>query len=124
MALVGVFLFFSGCATYSVNYADNDEQVDLYLSTLDDKHFVWCKLDLEQCRKNFENWRITPRGRAIIKEYEKEKTGQTYNTHQVPNVFRTHFVDESQFREQDGNIAQDGIEESSKIFGPDVPSNY
>ena len=124
MAIVGLFLFFSGCATYSPNYADNDEQVDLYLSTLDDKHFVWCELDLEQCRKDFENWKITPRGRVIIKEYEKEKTGQTYNTHHVPNVFRTHFVDESHFIEQDGNILQEGIEESPKIFGPEVPSKF
>lgn len=124
IALVGVFLFFSGCATNSGIYADDDEQVDLYLSTLDDKHFVWCKLDLEQCRKNFENWKITPRGRVIIKEYKKEKTGQTYNTHKVPNVFRTHFVDESQFIEQDGNIPKSRIEGAPQIFGPDVPSNY
>ena len=122
MALVGVFCFFSGCATYSANYADSDEQVDLYLSTLDDKHFVWCELDLEQCRKDFEEWKITPRGRVIIKEYEKEKAGQTYNTHPVPNVFRTYFVDESQFIEQDGKMSQKETAESLKIFGPEIPS--
>jgi hypothetical protein len=60
LGFIGVFLLLGGCATHS---ATNDEQVDLYLSTLDDKHFVWCKLDLEQCRKDFEEWRLTARGR-------------------------------------------------------------
>ena len=69
LGFIGVFLLFGGCATHS---ATNDEQVDLYLNTLDDKHFVWCKLDLEQCRKDFEEWRLTARGRMIMKEFEKE----------------------------------------------------
>ena len=124
IGIFGIALFLSGCGTYSANYADNDEQVDLYLSTLDDKHFVWCKLDLEQCRTDFDNWKITPRGRVITKEYEKEKTGQMYNTHHVTNAFRTHFVDESQFVEQDENIHSEGITESPGILGPEVPSNY
>ncbi len=124
IGIFGIALFLSGCGTHSANYADSDEQVDLYLSTLDDKHFVWCKLDLKQCRTDFENWKMTPRGRVITKEYEKEKTGQTYNTHHVTNAFRTHFVDESQFVERDVNIHSEGITESLGMLGPEVPSNY
>jgi hypothetical protein len=139
---VGVFiLLLSGCASYSANKADqNDEQVDLYLSTLDDKHFVWCELDLKQCRKDFEKWKLTPRGRAIIREFEKENTGQTYNTHHVPNVFRTRFVDESQLTEQAGqdsnmpgkpypsidqpeDLLHEGMPITSKSYGPEAPSN-
>ena len=104
LRLIGVLLFLGGCASYSANTAQIDEQVDLYLTTLDDKHFVWCKLDLEQCRKDFEKWKLTPRGRTIIREFEKEDTGQTYNRHQVPNVFRTRFVDESHFGEEMGKL--------------------
>ena len=84
LGFIGVFLLLGGCATHSVT---NDEQVDLYLNTLDDKHFVWCKLALDQCRKDFEEWRLTARGRMIMKEFEKEDAGQTYNTHHLPNVF-------------------------------------
>lgn len=141
LGLVTVFFILSGCASYSANKADqNDEQVDLYLSTLDDKHFVWCELDLEQCRKDFEKWKLTPRGRTIIREYEKEDTGQTYNTHHVPNVFRTRFVDESQLTEQAGqdsdmlgkpypsidqpkDLLQERIPITPKRYGPEVPSN-
>ncbi|TFG65580.1 MAG: hypothetical protein E4H32_01580 [Nitrospirales bacterium] len=141
LGLATVFFILSGCASYSANKADqNDEQVDLYLSTLDDKHFVWCELDLEQCRKDFEKWKLTPRGRKIIGEYEKEDTGQTYNTHHVPNVFRTRFVDESQLTEQVGqdsdilgkpypsidqpeDLLQERIPITPKRYGPEVPSN-
>lgn len=100
LGLVGIFVFLGGCASHSPT---NDEQVDLYLSTLDDKHFVWCELDLEQCRDEFEKWKLTPRGRMIIREFEQENTGQTYNTHHLPNVFRTRFVDESQLAKEMGD---------------------
>ena len=141
LGLVTVLFILNGCASYSADNADqNDEQVDFYLSTLDDKHFVWCELDLEQCRKNFENWKLTPRGRTIIREYEKEDAGQTYNTHHVPNVFRTRFVDESQLTEQAGqdpdiigkpdpsidqpeDLRQGSIPMPPKIYGPQVPFN-
>ncbi|MDH5586430.1 MAG: hypothetical protein OEZ05_07345, partial [Nitrospirota bacterium] len=68
LGLVTVLVALPGCASYTDNQVDqsqenrNDEQVDLYLSTLDDKHFVWCELDLGQCREDFEKWRRTPRG--------------------------------------------------------------
>jgi len=144
--LVGVFLFLGGCASHSAHYADQDEQIDLYLSTMDDKHFVWCKLDLEQCRNDFEKWKFTPRGRTIITEFEKEDAGQTYNTHHVPNLFRTHFVDESQLTEevrkqvaghesgalgnayssvdQHEDLLPKGMHVSPKIYGPELPSDY
>jgi len=99
LGLIGIFVFLGGCASHSTT---NDEQVDLYLSTLDDKHFVWCELDLEQCRAAFEKWKLAPRGRMIIREFEQENTGQTYNTHHLPNVFRTRFVDESQLAKEVG----------------------
>ena len=118
LGLVGIFLFLGGCASYSANTANNDEQIDLYLSTLDDKHFVWCELDLAQYRKDFEKWTLTPRGRTIIEEYEKETTGQTYNTHHVPNVFRTRFVDESQLAEEVGEQkAKQGVGQDSDALG-------
>jgi hypothetical protein len=122
LGFIGVFLLLGGCATHS---ATNDEQVDLYLSTLDDKHFVWCKLDLEQCRKDFEEWRLTARGRMIMKEFEKEDTGQTYNTHHLPNVFRTRFVDESQLA--GGMVSEQGkrkgVGQDSENFGRSFPTN-
>jgi hypothetical protein len=122
LGFIGVFLLLGGCATHS---ATNDEQVDLYLSTLDDKHFVWCKLDLEECRKDFEDWRLTARGRMIMKEFEKEDTGQTYNTHYLPNVFRTRFVDETQLA--DGMVSEQGkrkgVGQDSENFGRSFPTN-
>ena len=122
LGFIGVFLLLGGCATHS---ATNDEQVDLYLSTLDDKHFVWCKLDLEQCRKDFEEWRLTARGRMIMKEFEKEDSGQTYNTHHLPNVFRTRFVDETQLA--DGMVSEQGkrkgVGQDSENFGRSFPTN-
>lgn len=122
LGLMGLFLFLGGCASSSANYVDKDEQVDLYLSTLDDKHFVWCELDLVQCRKDFEEWKLTPRGRAIIREYEREATGQTYNTHQVPNVFRTSFVNENQVAEELGEQnARQGVGQDSDVFGKTLP---
>jgi len=143
LGLIGIFVFLGGCASHSTT---NDEQVDLYLSTLDDKHFVWCELDLEQCRDEFEKWKLTPRGRMIIREFEQENTGQTYNTHHLPNVFRTRFVDERQlekemrgkqgmgedFISQDsegnvrspaflgkGNTKQEGMSSAPEIYGPE-----
>ncbi len=89
----------SGCASYSPSPADTDEQIDLYLSTLDDKHFVWCKLDLDKCRKDFREWKLTSRGQALIREFEKEGKSQAYNRHQIPHVFRTRFIEKSQFEE-------------------------
>ena len=122
LGFIGVFLLLGGCATHS---ATNDEQVDLYLSTLDDKHFVWCKLDLEQCRKDFEEWILTARGRMIMKEFEKEDSGQTYNTHHLPNVFRTRFVDETQLA--DGMVSEQGkrkgVGQDSENFGRSFPTN-
>ncbi len=122
LGFIGVFLLLGGCATHS---ATNDEQVDLYLSTLDDKHFVWCKLDLEQCRKDFEEWRLTARGRMIMKEFEKEDTGQTFNTNHLPNVFRTRFVDETQLA--DGMVSEQGkrkgVGQDSENFGRSFPTN-
>jgi hypothetical protein len=114
--LVGIFVLLGGCATH---YTTNDEQVDLYLSTLDDKHFVWCELDLEQCRHDFEEWKRTPRGRMIIRGFEQENTGQTYNTHHLPNVFRTRFVDETQLAtEMVGEQGKgQGFSQDSEIFG-------
>ena len=152
-------IFLSGCALHSVKtdnqaYGDHkgniDEQVDLYLSTLDDKHFVWCELDLNQCRKDFQKWKLSSRGRTIIREFEKEDTGQTYNRHQVPNVFRTRFVEESQFEDamekreigqdpggknkqlgklfpilgQDDDLQHQGIHLSPQMYGPEAPSNF
>jgi hypothetical protein len=118
LGLVGIFLFLSGCVSYSANTANNDEQIDIYLSTLDDKHFVWCELDLAQCREDFEKWKLTPRGRTLIREYEKEATGQTYHTHHVPNVFRTGFVDESGSAKEVGEqkARQQVLEQNSDSF--------
>ena len=123
LGFIGVFLLLGGCATHS---ATNDEQVDLYLSTLDDKHFVWCKLDLEQCRKDFEEWRLTDRGRMIMKEFEKEDTGQTYNTHHLPNAFCRGFVDEAQLANwmvsEQGK--RKGLGQDSENFGRSFPTNH
>jgi hypothetical protein len=143
LGFIGLILLFGGCATHSVT---NDEQVDLYLSTLDDKHFVWCKLDLDQCRKDFEEWRLTARGRTIMKEFEKEDARQTYNTHHLPNVFRTRFLDESQLaggmvneqgkrkslgqypenfdrsfpsHAEDEDLTEEGISVTPRMYGPD-----
>ncbi len=140
------FFIIHGCASPQVNTITYDDQLDLYLSTLDDKHFVWCELDLEQCRQDFEIWKLAPRGQAILREYEKAESGQTYNTHDVPNVFRTRFVDESQLVKESrgydsGDSGQDfdvfeervllhnlpkheqpeTIPASSKKYGPEVP---
>jgi hypothetical protein len=109
--LVGALVLLGGCATHSAYY---DEGVDLYLSTLDDKQFVWCQLDLEQCLKDFEEWKGTARGRMIIKEFGKEDSGQGYNTDHLPNVFRTRFVDESQFPKE-----MIGKEDSGQSFRSD-----
>ncbi len=116
LGLVTVLVALYGCASSNTpiqvdqSQAErNDDQVDLYLSTLDDKHFVWCELDLEQCRKDFEKWRQTPRGRALIKEFEKEGAEHAPHTHQVPNVFRTRFVDEREVTEQAEQILQPSL---------------
>jgi hypothetical protein len=144
LRLVGIFVLLGGCAPH---YTTNDEQVDLYLSTLDDKHFVWCKLDLEQCRHDFEKWKLTARGRMIIREFEQENTGQTYNTHHLPNIFRTRFVDENQLAkemvgeqgkgqdfsqssegfvrsfpsiDENGDTKQEGMSAAPRIYGPQL----
>ena len=142
LGLIGIFVFLNGCASHSTT---NDEQVDLYLSTLDDKHFVWCELDLEQCRDEFEKWKLTPRGRMIMREFEQENTGQTYNTHPLPNVFRTRFMDEKQLEKEirgkqgmgedfsqdsegivpspafdrNGDTNYEGMRATSEIYGPE-----
>jgi len=127
LGIVGVFLFLGGCASSSGNTTNIDEQIDLYLSTLDDKHFVWCELDLGQCRKDFEKWKLTSRGRTLIREYEKEASGQTFNTHQVPNVFRTRFVDDGQLAEvieeqnEKSEIGLDATPIIPRIYGPVFP---
>ncbi|MDR4482567.1 MAG: hypothetical protein R3B95_04895 [Nitrospirales bacterium] len=97
LGLVGFLVLFGGCASH---HALQDEQVDLYLSTLDDKHFVWCELDQEQCRRDFEQWKLTHEGRKIIEEFEREDTGSTDNTQHLPNVFRTRFMEEGQLVEE------------------------
>ncbi len=122
--LVGFFSILSACASHGLDNASHDDRVDLYLSTLDDKHFMWCKLDVEQCRTDFENWKMTSRGRAVLREYEKERMRRTDNPHHVQNVFRTHFIDDSQSIERNVNFLQKDIEESSRILGPELPSNY
>ncbi|MBA3966969.1 MAG: hypothetical protein H0X47_14595 [Nitrospirales bacterium] len=123
LGLVGFFLLLGGCASH---HKANDEQIDLYLSTLDDKHFAWCELDLEQCRHDFEQWKLTPRGSRIIEAFEQEDARQPDNTHHLPNVFRTRFVEESQFAEEmvgergkEQNFSQDTVE-----IGPLFPSVY
>jgi hypothetical protein len=153
LGFVCVVIFLGGCASYSANNANvSDEQIDLYLSTLDDKHFVWCQLDPEVCRKDFEEWKGTARGRMIIKEFDKEDSGQAYNTHHLPNVFRTRFVDENQFPKEmvgehdsgqsfssnsqesgralphiDKRVGpiQEGLSLAPEMYGPDVrPSGF
>ncbi len=81
LGFVGIFILLGGCAAH---YSTNDAQVDLYLSTLEDKHFVWCELDLEQCRHDFEKWKLTPRGQMIIREFEP-KSG-SWNLCEVNNT--------------------------------------
>ncbi len=124
IALVSVILFLNSCARFSAYDVDNEEQVDLYLNTLDDKHFVWCNLDLDQCREDFENWKATSRGQAIIKEYEKEKAGLTYKTRHASNMFRTQFMADGLFIERDGNDWLEDEQKSPERFGPELPSKY
>ena len=83
--LLGACMFF-GCGTHHV--AENDLG-DLYLGTLDDKHFVWCTLDVDQCQKDFLEWKQTEQGRTIISEYEKEQSGQTETTHEFSDVIES-----------------------------------
>lgn len=147
LGLVIVLVTLYGCASYTDAQVDqshpdrNDDQVDLYLSTLDDKHFVWCELDLDQCRKDFEKWRQTPRGRALIREFEKEGAEHVLHTHQVPNVFRTRFVDERELTEQAEQEAeqipqpslsnkqpevlrQERMPMAPVRYGPEVPTSW
>lgn len=103
LGVVGFFVLLGACASqHSPNNPNNnvDEQVDLYLSTLDDKHFVWCELDLEQCRHDFEAWKRTAQGLSMIEEFKRENTGQQDNSQHLPNVFRTRFVEEGRFGEE------------------------
>ncbi len=123
LGLVGFLVFLGGCVSH---HTANDEQIDLYLSTLDDKHFAWCELDLEQCRNDFEKWKRTTRGTKIIEAFEQEDTRQPDNTQHLPNVFRTRFGEEGQFTEEMAgergkrqNFSQDTVE-----IGPFFPSIY
>ena len=100
LGVVSFFVLLGACASQHSTHDTVDEQIDLYLSTLDDKHFVWCELDLEQCRRDFEAWKLTTQGISIIKEFERENTDQPDNTQHVPNVFRTRFVEEGQLGEE------------------------
>ena len=100
LGVVSFFVLLGACASQHSTHDTVDEQIDLYLSTLDDKHFVWCELDLEQCRRDFEAWKLTTQGLSIIKEFERENSGQPDNTQHVPNVFRTRFVEEGQLGEE------------------------
>ena len=83
--LLGACMFF-GCGTPHVA---EEELADLYLGTLEDKHFVWCTLDVDQCRKDYLEWTQTEQGRTIISEYEKEQSGQMYHTHEIPDVIES-----------------------------------
>ena len=76
--LLGACMFF-GCGAH--HKAEND-LADLYLSTLDDKHFVWCTLDVDQCQEDFLKWKQSQQGRTIISEHEKEQLSQTDTTHE------------------------------------------
>ncbi|MDH4361672.1 MAG: hypothetical protein OEW33_13175, partial [Nitrospirota bacterium] len=76
---------------------------------------------LKQCRDEFEKWKLTPRGRLIIREFEQENTGQTYNAHHLPNVFRTRFVDERQLEREMGGKQGTGQNFSQDSEG-NVPS--
>ncbi|GJL57639.1 MAG: hypothetical protein NPIRA03_04960 [Nitrospirales bacterium] len=106
LGVVGFFLLLGACASQHSSNNNVDEQVDLYLSTLDDKHFVWCELDLEQCRRDFEAWKLTKHGLSMIKEFERENTDQPDNTQHLPNVFRTRFVEEGRLEEE--MVGKDG----------------
>lgn len=83
--LLGAFMFF-GCGAH---HATDGELADLYLSTLDDKHFVWCTVDLEQCRKDIYEWKQTERGRALLREYEKEQKDEPQNTYEFGDDIET-----------------------------------
>ncbi len=124
IAIVSVSLFLNSCATNSAYDVDHDERIDVYLSTLDDKHFAWCNLDLNQCQADFDRWKATSRGRAFIKEYEKEKAGQTDNIHHVPDVFRTQYVKDAPFIEREEKTWLEDMKQSPKMFGPELPSKY
>ena len=146
LGLVSFCLLLSSCASYLANDAGYDEQIDLYLRTLDDKHFVWCELDLKQCQKDYKLWKLTPRGRMIIREYENEGTGQKYNMNHTPKVFRMRFRDEGLLAEepekhhvrkdadaldqtdtamdQQGDRLQEKILLPLPMHGPELPSKY
>ncbi|MGP0591925.1 hypothetical protein ACTRXD_05195 [Nitrospira sp. T9] len=151
LGVVGFFVLLGACASQHASNHNVDEQVDLYLSTLDDKHFVWCELDLEQCRRDFEAWKRTKQGLSIIKEFERENTDQPDNTQHLPNVFRTRFVEEGQLEEEmvgkdgkgqsidrdpdglgrfywttdnngnNGHTIQEGMSMAPSIYGPQSP---
>jgi hypothetical protein len=80
-----------------------------------------------------------------MKEFEKEDTGQTYNTHHLPNVFRTRFLDETQLADgmeseqgkmkglgqdsensgrlfpshDEDEVLEEGISVAPRMYGPD-----
>jgi hypothetical protein len=148
LGVVGFFVLLGACASQHSSNNNVDEQVDLYLSTLDDKHFVWCELDLEQCRRDFEAWKRTKQGLSIIKEFERENTDQLDNTQHLPNVFRIRFVEEGRLGEEmvdkdgkgqsidrdpeslgrsywttdnNGHTIQEGMSMAPRIHGPQSP---
>ncbi|WP_447970472.1 hypothetical protein [Nitrospira sp. M1] len=75
---------FSGCA--GAHHATDGELADLYLSTLDDKHFAWCTADLDQCQKDIDKWQQTERGRVILREHEKEQTGKIHHAYEFTDA--------------------------------------
>ncbi len=98
LVLSGLMFLVSACvAHHTPRPTVNNKHIDLYLSTLDDKHFVWCKLDLAECRRDFEDWKQTPRGRMIIGEYQKEQIELTDNAQDLPHLFPTHFIHEREW---------------------------
>jgi hypothetical protein len=62
----------------------------------------------------------------IMKEFEKEDTGQTYNTHHLPNAFCRGFVDEAQLANwmvsEQGK--RKGLGQDSENFGRSFPTNH
>lgn len=68
----------------------------------------------------------------IIEEFQQEAAGQAYTTHQLPNVFRTRFMDERQLTEEmagdpatvhgtSQNSTEDGGTVTPKLYGPNSP---
>ena len=86
VGLLGACILF-GCT--GVQHATDGELADLYLSTLDDKQFVWCTMDLEQCRKDINEWKQTELGRALLSEYKKEQMDKRNNVYEFSHDLET-----------------------------------